>query len=417
MKIIKYKDLEDDFFEPGVLEDISVAKEIISEVKKKGDESVRKYTKKFDGVDMVGFQVSNRNIKKAYGAVDKELIIALKKASTNIKKFAKLQLKQFKNLETDDGKGVVLGQKIIPLQRVGCYVPGGRYPLVSTALMNVIPAKAAGVEEIIVCSPKITDEVIVACDIAGADKIFSIGGVQAIAAMAYGTESVVGVDKIVGPGNRYVAAAKKEVYGKVGIDFIAGPSEVMVVTDKTGDAELIAADLLAQAEHDPDAGCYLVTDSAELAEKVNDEIEEQLRGLLTSDVASKSIAKGVIVLVSNVEEMIDVANRKAPEHLELRVDKKKEKKLVRKLRNYGSLFIGRYSAEVFGDYCSGINHTLPTDGAARYTGGLSVKDFVKFVTYQKLSKKGASNLANVAVKIAEIEGLDAHRKAAQLRKE
>lgn len=413
MKIIEGNKIGTSFFEREETGEMEVVKEILAEVKTRGDDAVRYYTEKFDGVRLESFEVSKREIKEAYKKIDTATLAALKKAASNIASFAKRQYSQFKEFETKRD-GIVVGQKIVPIERVGCYVPGGRYPLPSSALMSIIPAKVAGVEEIIVCSPKIQPATIVAADIAGADRIFNIGGVQAIGAMAYGTKSVPRVDKIVGPGNKYVATAKKEVYGIVGIDFIAGPSEVIVIADESADPRFVAADLLAQAEHDPNARADLITMSRKFAEEVNEEVEAQLTRLSTGDVAAASLNKSSIVIVKNLDEAISIANRRAPEHLELQA--RNSKGFVRNLRNYGSLFIGPYSAEVFGDYCTGTNHTLPTNGAARYTGGLSVKDFLKILTYQEIDKKGADKLAGIASKLAEVEGLEGHRKAAEMRK-
>ncbi|HBH18544.1 MAG TPA: histidinol dehydrogenase [Cyanobacteria bacterium UBA9579] len=280
--------------------------------------------------------------------------------------------------------------------------------------MSIIPAKVAGVKEIIVCSPKIQPITIAACKLAGVDKIFRIGGVQAIAAMAYGTETIPQVDKITGPGNKFVTAAKKEVYGICGIDFLAGPSEVMIIADETANPDFIAADLLAQAEHDKEAEAYLITTSRELAEKVLNKVNEFLTKLETSDIASLSIQKGLIILVANLAQAIEIANKKAPEHLEICFDKSDN--YINEFKNYGSLFIGNYSAEVFGDYCSGTNHILPTNGIARYTGGLSVFDFVKIQSFQQISKQAAqSKLCEVASKIAQLEGLYAHKLSSDLR--
>ncbi|MBW1839393.1 MAG: histidinol dehydrogenase, partial [Deltaproteobacteria bacterium] len=357
---------------------------------------------------------SAREIKEAYNKVDPKDVEVLKKAAKNIRFFAEKQFEGFRDFEADND-GVLLGQKIIPIEKVGCYVPGGRYPLPSSALMSVIPAKVAGVKEIIVCSPKTDPFVIVAADIAGADKIFNVGGVQAIGAMAYGTETIPKVNKIVGPGNKFVAAAKKEVYGLVGIDFIAGPSEVLIIADDTGNPEFIAADLLAQAEHDPNARSDLLTTSKKLAEEVNEQLKIQLAELSTRDVAKAALDNGRIVIVKDLDQAVEISNKRAPEHLELQV--RDTKSLIKKLTNYGSLFIGEYSAEVFGDYCSGTNHTLPTNGTSKYTGGLSVKDFVKILTYQKIDKKGCSDLGKIASRMADLEGLKAHKNAADIRLE
>ncbi|MBW6451629.1 MAG: histidinol dehydrogenase [DPANN group archaeon] len=412
MEIINSNDLTNKYYEYLELEKIEVVNQILNEVKTDGDKAVNKYTKKFDNLDLENTLITKKQIEDAYKKVNSEDVSILKEAAKNITFFAKEQFKTFKNFEIKKD-GVILGQKIIPIEKVGCYVPGGRYPLPSSALMSVIPAKVAGVKEIIVCSPKIDSITIVAADIAGADKIFNIGGIQAIGAMAYGTKLVPKVNKIVGPGNEFVAVAKKEVYGFVGIDFIAGPSEVLIIADETGNPEFIAADLLAQAEHDPNARCDLLTTSKELAEEVNNELKIQLEKLSTKDVAKIALNNGKIVLVNNLTEAIKIANRRAPEHLEIQVKDKEQ--LISELTNYGSLFIGNYSAEVFGDYCSGTNHTLPTNGASKYTGGLSVKDFIKILTYQEIDKNSCIALGKIASRMADLEGLKGHKNAADIR--
>jgi histidinol dehydrogenase len=412
MKIINAERLTKKYYDYLELGEIEVVGQILSEVKKDGDKAVRKYTQKFDNLNLKSTLISKQQIKDAYAQVDLNDVKALKQAAKNIKFFAEKQFVTFRDFEIkkDD---ITLGQKIVPIEKVGCYVPGGRYPLPSSALMNVIPAKVAGVKEIIVCSPKIHSLTIVAADIAGADKIFNIGGVQAIGAMAYGTKSVPKVNTIVGPGNKFVAAAKKEVYGIVGIDFIAGPSEVLIIADDSGNPAFIAADLLAQAEHDPNARCDLLTTSKRIAEKVNEELEIQLAKLATKDIAKVALNNGKIVIVENIAKAIEISNKRAPEHLEIQV--KNKKSIISKLTNYGSLFIGNYSAEVFGDYCSGTNHTLPTNGAPNYTGGLSVKDFIKILTYQEMDEKSCSTLGKIASRIAELEGLKGHKNAADIR--
>jgi len=415
MKILNAKDLKPEFFENSEAEYIGSVRDILNDVKKRGDIAVRDYTKKFDKLDIKDFQLTKNQIKEAYSKVDRETLDALKFAAANIKKFAENQLKSLKDFEVNES-GVISGQRIVSIEKVGCYVPGGRYPLPSTALMTVILAKVAGVKEIIVCSPKISPVTIVAADMAGADKIFNVGGVQAIGAMAYGTESIPKVDKIVGPGNQYVAAAKKEVFGLVGIDFIAGPSEVLVIADESGNPEFIAADLLAQAEHDPSSRAEVITFDREFAERISKSVDKQLSILKTKDVAGESIDKnGAIILVDNIEEAISIANKRAPEHLELQI--KNPDSIISQLKNYGSLFIGEYSAEVFGDYCSGPNHTLPTNGCARYTGGLSVKEYIKVLTFQKVTKDASKNLIKAASKLADVEGLYAHKNAADIRKD
>ena len=282
--------------------------------------------------------------------------------------------------------------------------------------MSCVPAKTAGVKEVIVCSPKIKPATITAAKMAGADRIFRIGGVQAIAAMAYGTETIPQVSKITGPGNKYVTAAKKAVYGVCDIDFLAGPSEVMIIADESANIKFIAADLLAQAEHDPDARAFLITDSEKLAQEADKQVKEFLKTLPTANIASQSIEKSFIIVVDNIEQSVDIANKKAPEHLEVCVQD--EDKLLPYLKNYGSLFIGNYSAEVLGDYCSGTNHVLPTNSISKYTGGLSVFDFIKIQTYQKVSQKVAKEiLCPVASKMAEAEGLYAHKLSADVRME
>ena len=410
MKIIQSDKLNKSFFEFAQIEEIETVRKILVEIKTDGDKAVKKYTKQFDNFELKQIEVSKKEIKEAYAQVDPKTINALKASIKNVKLFAKKQFETFKNFEYNTGDSI-LGQKIVPLEIVGCYVPGGNYPLPSSAIMSVIPAKVAGVKQIIVCSPKIKPITIVAANLAGANKIFNIGGVQAIAAMAYGTESVPRVDKIVGPGNKYVAAAKKEVYGTVGIDFIAGPSEVLIIADENANARFIAADMLAQAEHDTNARADLLTTSNKLADEVNSQLEIQLQKITTKEIAKQALENGKIVIVKDLKEAVEISNKRAPEHLELQV--KKPKKIIDSLTNYGSLFIGENSAEVFGDYCSGTNHTLPTNGSARYASGLSVKDFIKINTYQKINDP--RKLIKIATKLAEVEGLDAHKKAALIR--
>jgi histidinol dehydrogenase len=391
---------------------MKIVKEILNDVKKNGDNAVLKYNKKFDNNKNKKFKVSKTQIKSAYEKVDKETLKQLKFAAKNIEFFAKKQKSQLKDFKLKTNFGII-GQKIIPINKVACYVPGGNYPLPSTALMTVIPAKVAGVKEIIVFSPKITNEVIVAADIAGANKIFNVGGVQSIAACTFGTKQIPKVDKIVGPANKYVTSAKKEVFGEVGIDFIAGPSEVLIIADKFSNPKLIAADLLAQAEHDTNARANLITTSKKIKIEVKKEIKKQLSELRTKDIAKVSIDKSFIKVVKNINDAIIISNKIAPEHLELQI--KNYSKYINKFNNYGSLFIGEKSAEVFGDYCTGPNHTLPTMGASKYTGGLSVIDFVKITTFQEV-KKTNKKIIDCSSKLAEIEGLFAHKNSSFLRK-
>lgn len=414
MKIINSNELNQDFFAYKEFP-VSVS-EIIDAVKSGGDNAVRGYSKKFGDGEFKEFYLTDEEIDKAIREVPQEIIDCIKTSIANVRIFAEAQFATLKDVETEFD-GVRLGHKVIPLNIVGAYVPGGNYPLPSSAVMSVVPAKVAGVKEVIVCSPKIQPVTIAACKLAGADKIFRVGGVQAIAAMAYGTESIPKVDKITGPGNKYVTAAKKQVYGVCGIDFLAGPSEVMIIADDTANPDFIAADMLAQAEHDLDAKAYLITTSKEIAEATLDKVNEFLETLQTSGIASKAINNNsFIILVESIAEAINIANSSAPEHLEICF--KDADKFINKFVNYGSLFIGNYSAEVFGDYCSGTNHVLPTNGIARYTGGLSVFDFVKIQTYQQISKEAAQNkLCPVASKLAQIEGLYAHKMSSDLRAE
>ena len=409
MKITKT--VPDSFYEGRPFEEIDVVKDVIANVRSRGDEAVREYTKKFDQLDLKSYEVTKEDIKKAYESVDEKVIEAIRAAHAHIKEFAEIQVASMRDFELKSHWSV-LGQKIIPIDTVGCYVPGGRYPLPSSALMSITPARVAGVETIVVCSPKIRDETIIAADIAGADRIFSVGGIQAIAAMAYGTKTVPRVHMIVGPGNKYVTAAKRMVYGDVGIDFLAGPSEVLVIADKTGDVQLIAADMLSQAEHDPLAEAHLITDDEGLAHRVAEEIKAQVSVSPTREIAEQSLENTYIIVVDSLDEAYEIANRKAPEHLELQVAD--EEAAMEKVRHYGSLFLGKNSAETFGDYASGTNHILPTGGCARFTGGLSVFSFLKIQTYQKILSPDF--IADIVAELAKAEGLESHRQAALRRK-
>ncbi|MDD3436267.1 MAG: histidinol dehydrogenase [Candidatus Gastranaerophilales bacterium] len=413
MQIINYENIEKDFFKKIEFEAISSVEEIAKEVKIQGDFAIKKYSKQFDGQDLEAFLISDSEIKNAYSKIDKKTLKAIKKSIQNVEKFSKEQLKCLKSLKTEIDKNE-LGHKIIPIESVGCYIPGGNYPLLSSAVMTIVPARVAGVKEIVACSPKIRPETIVACDLAGANKIYNVGGVQAIVGMAYGTQSITKVNKIVGPGNKYVTAAKKYVFGEVGIDFFAGPSEVMAIADESANPEFISADMLAQCEHDIDARAFLVCLSGNFAQKVKISAQKQLEKLSTKEIASKSFEKSFAIVVKSLDEAIELANDKAPEHLELCF--KDAIKYIDKFKNYGSLFIGDYSAEVYGDYCSGTNHVLPTNEVSKYSGGLSVFDFVKIQTYQIISKQGNKIISEVASQLADTEGLKAHKLAADIRK-
>ncbi len=418
MKIISYKDIEEEgFFQKIDLKKLSSIDEIIENVKNNGDCALIEYSKRFNDGDFKNaddFLVSEKEIEDAYKKINPELLEALKIAIENVKDFACKQIETIKELEIKK-EGSALGHKIIPMESVLCYCPGGNYPLLSSCYMTVIPALIAGVKNIYVTSPKIRPEVIVSAHLSGATKIYKLGGAQAISAFAYGTQTISKVDKIVGPGNKFVASAKKAIYGQCDIDFIAGPSEVLIVADKTEDAKIIAADMLAQCEHDKDARAYLITTNKDLASAVQKEAQEFLKTLETSKIASVAFEKSICVIIDDIEQAIVLSNKKAPEHLELLIDNIDN--LKDKFTNYGSLFIGKYCAEVFGDYCSGTNHVLPTNETAKYTGGLSVFDFIKIQTYQKISKEYCVELSKTASMLAKAEGLYAHKLASDLRRE
>lgn len=402
--------ITEDFYNDG--QDVTDAvKEIIADVRQNGNSAVKKYSEKFDGIETDCRELSEEEIENAVKSLDDEVLEALKFSVRNVEEFAKAQLGSVKNTMVQ-ADGAILGHKIIPLEKVGCYIPGGNYPLPSTAIMTIVPAVVAGVKEIIAVSPKAKPVTVAAAKLAGATKIFNIGGVQAIAALAYGTETIDAVDKIVGPGNKYVATAKKIVYGDCGIDFVAGPSEVMVVADNSANPEFVAADLLAQCEHDKDARAYLLCFDMDFAVKVDECARKFLETLQTADIARVSYEKSTAYVVKDLQEAVEIANKKAPEHLELCLNEVENS--VDLFRNYGSLFVGNYSAEVFGDYVSGTNHTLPTGRAARYTGGLSVFDYVKIQTFQKI--ENVEKFAKYASILAEQEGLFAHKLASDVRK-
>lgn len=420
MKIITshelFKNQNHEFFKTAALESLQNVEDIIEDIKKNGDKSIIHYSKTFNDGDFSSgedFIVSEEEIKKAYEMTDDKTINALEKCIENVRDFAQEQLLCLKNLDMKKNNSL-LGHRVIPLERVLCYVPGGNYPLPSSAVMTCTPAKVAGVREVIITSPRIKPQTIVAAKMSGADKIYKLGGVQAIGAFAYGSESIKPVDKIVGPGNKYVTYAKKYVYGKCSIDFLAGPSEVLIVADDNQNPELVSADILAQCEHDRDARGYLICFSKDFAQKVADCAQKQLQTLKTGNIAQISFEKSTAVIVNDIEEAVKISNLRAPEHLELMFDGAWEKS--KDFTNYGSLFIGSCCAEVFGDYCSGTNHVLPTNSAARYTGGLSVFDFVKIQTYQMLSKEYSKELSILASQMAQQEGLMGHKLASDLRR-
>lgn len=420
MKIVSATDLPATFFDYIVDDSTGKVTEIIANVRQRGDAALREYSRRFDAVDLNEIEFPQDQIQQAYRSVDPKTVAALKSAADNIRRFAERQKSQLADFEAELIPGVVTGQKVIPIDRVGVYVPGGGFPLVSSLLMGAIPARVAGVQELSVCSPPghegdIHPAILVAADIAGVDRIYRVGGAQAVAALAYGTESVGRVDKIVGPGNKYVAQAKKEVFGAVGIDLIAGPTEVLIVADDNADIDLVAADLLAQAEHDVDAAAILVTPSQRFALAVAAAVKAQLPNLATHDIAARAIENnGLIILVDDLAGAAEIVNRKAPEHLEIQLAD--AGKILPLLRNYGSLFCGEMTAEVLGDYSSGINHTLPTNTTARYRGGLSVYDFLKVQTTLRVAEKGLAAIGPVAEQLAIAEGLDGHRRSVAMRR-
>lgn len=396
-----------------VVEDL--VSEILSDVQKRGDAAVADYARRFDKSDLAVFEVTEAERDTAVANLDPQTREDTAFAIANVRRFAQAQLSTILPLETEALPGVHMGHRVIPLETVGCYVPGGRYPLLSAPIMTIVPAKVAGVDTVIACLPPNAHPAMIAgCHLAGADRIFRIGGAQAIAAMAYGTQTVPPVDKIVGPGNAFVNEAKRQVFGPVGIDQLAGPSEIYVLADHTGDAEMIATDLLAQAEHDVRTRVGLITTDAELAKEVEAEVTRQLTELATAETAAQAWRDyGEIAVCENEAAMIAYSDQIAAEHLQVHTEDSQA--FAKRLRNYGSLFIGELASVVYSDKCSGTNHTLPTMAAGRYTGGLWVGAYVKIATHQWLTPEGVRTVAPAAVRQSTSEGLDGHRRAAQLR--
>ena len=391
---------------------------IIAEVRKHGDDALRAYSEKFDRVKLDALEVSQTELAAARAAVSPELLAVMQRAAENIRAYHEKQLRSSYMLTGADG--IVIGQRVIPLKRVGVYVPGGTASYPSTVLMDCIPAKLAGVGELIMVSPAtggaISPVILAAAQLAGVDRIFKLGGAQAIAALAYGTESVPRVDKIVGPGSAYVAEAKKQVFGQVAIDMIAGPSEILVIADSGANAAFVAADLLSQAEHDRMATAILLTDSADLAAAVQRELETQLAALPRAQIARASIDQnGKIILTDSITQAVALANELAPEHLELSVDAPFD--YLDQIQNAGSVFLGRYSCESLGDYYAGPNHTLPTMGTARFSSPLGVDDFVKKSSFTYYTRQALLRAADDVALFAESEGLQAHARAVTIRKE
>ena len=422
IRILNYSELSaDEIFDrtsPTVSVEGTVA-EIIRHVREARDAALYEYGEKFDGVRLTSLTVTPEEIEEALTLVEPKFLTILEKAAQNIRRFHEKQVRN--SFILNEENGVVIGQKIIPVDRAGLYVPGGTAAYPSTVLMDAIPAKIAGCREVVMVTPpgkdgKVNPVILAAAHVAGIDRIFKVGGAQAVAALAYGTESIPKVDKIVGPGNAYVAEAKKQVFGTVSIDMIAGPSEILIVADGKSSPRHLAADLLSQAEHDRMASAVLVTDSAELAAAVQAELEVQIPQLSRSEIARVSIDKGgKIILAPDLNTAIDIANEIAPEHLELCVDNPFD--YLDAIRHAGSIFMGRNCPEALGDYFAGPNHTLPTSGTARFSSPLSVDDFIKKTQYTYYTKDALARVAKDVAFFAEKEGLTAHAKSAVIRLE
>ena len=422
IKIMKYGVVSEDeiFSRSSSSKDVSsVVSSIIKDVQEKGDEALREYTKKLDGADISEIEVSKEEIKAAADSMDSEFMRVLEKAASNIRKYHSKQVRN--SFVMTEENGIALGQKIVPVSVAGIYVPGGTAAYPSTVLMDTIPAKIAGCGSVIMVSPpgkdgKLNPAVLASAYVAGVDRVFRVGGAQAIAALAYGTETIPRSDKIVGPGNIYVAEAKKQVSGVVSIDMIAGPSEILIIADGASSAKVVAADMLSQAEHDKNASAVLITDSESLAEEVRAGLEVQLPLLPRYDIARASIdTNGKIIVVDSIEKAIEVSDRIAPEHLEVCVDNPFD--YLDKIHNAGSVFLGRNCPEALGDYIAGPNHTLPTSGTARFSSPLSVDDFVKKYQFSYYTKSALASVADDVALFARREGLEAHARSALVRKE
>ncbi|WP_300752767.1 histidinol dehydrogenase [uncultured Brachyspira sp.] len=422
IKVINYKEckslddilLRSQFSYDDVNEKV---KAILEDVKQNGDNALKKYAKMFDNAEIDNLRVTEKEIEEAYNRVDEKFKETLKLAYNNIEKFHKKQLRN--SFITNEEEGIVMGQIVNPIEKVGVYIPGGTAVYPSTVLMNVIPAKVAGVSEIILVSPpnkegKINDNILAAAKIAGVNKVFKTGGAQAIAALSYGTESIPKVYKIVGPGNIYVAMAKRLVYGEVSIDMVAGPSEVLIIADDTANPIHIASDMLAQAEHDKLASSILITTSKNIAEKVKEELYKQLEKLSRKDIAMESIENnGRIIITETIYEAVYISNEIAPEHLEISI--KEPFSVLSKIKNAGSIFLGDYTPEALGDYLSGANHVIPTSGTAKFASPLSVDDFIKksYITYY--TKDALEKVKDNIINFAEHESLEAHANSVKVR--
>lgn len=421
IRIMEYGVVSDDriFSRSTSSRDVSdVVSAILADVKERKDEALMDYTLKFDGAQIDSIEVPREYIESAAESMDKAFMDVLKKAADNIRNYHSRQKRE--SFVVSEKDGVVLGQKTVPVSVAGIYVPGGTAAYPSTVLMDTIPAKIAGVDQVVMVTPpscdgRISQAVLAAAYVAGVDRVFRVGGAQAIAALAYGTQTVPKADKIVGPGNIYVAEAKKEVSGLVGIDMIAGPSEILIIADGKSDPKIVAADMLSQAEHDRNASAVLITDSMDLAQAVADELEIQLNALPREGIARASIeSNGKIIVASSIDQAIEISDRIAPEHLEVFVDNPFD--YLDKIRNAGSVFLGRNCPEALGDYLAGPNHTLPTSGTARFSSPLSVDDFVKKYQFTYYTRKALDAVADDIALFARREGLEAHARSALARK-
>ena len=421
IKIMRYGEIPDEqiFFRGEIKTDVAgIVSDIIANVRKNGDAALREYAEKFDGGAPESLEVTAEEYRDAMESVDPELLDIMRQAAENIRDFHKHQVRS--SFVISEKNGVVLGQKVIPIEKVGLYVPGGTAAYPSTVLMDAIPAKLAGCSELVITTParngKVNPVILAAAQVAGVDRVFKTGGAQAVAALAYGTETVPRVDKIVGPGNAFVAEAKRQVYGQVSIDMIAGPSEILIVADGGSNPRHVAADMLSQAEHDKMAATVLVTDSQLLAQATAAEIEKQLAVLPRQEIARASIdGFSKIIVCESIAQAIDVANAIAPEHLELCVDQPFD--WLDRVKNAGSVFMGRSCPEALGDYFSGPNHTLPTSGTARFSSPLSVDDFVKKTQFSYYTAEALDKVSAKVARFARAEGLEAHARSVLSRQE
>lgn len=397
-----------------------IVEDILADIEKRGDQAVKEYAAKFDNWQGETFRLSREEIDACYKRLDQQVITDIEFAQEQVRNFARIQRESMKDVEVETLPGVVLGHKHVPMNSVGCYIPGGKYPLVASAHMSVVTAKVAGVKRVIACAPPFQGEphpaIVVAMDMAGADEIYCFGGVQAIGAMALGTETIAPVDMLVGPGNAFVAEAKRQLFGRVGIDLFAGPTETLIIADETVDGELCATDLLGQAEHGPNSPAILLTNSEKLARETMAQVDEQLKTLPTADIAGQAWREyGQVIVCDTYEEMVQVADDIASEHVQVMT--KDPDYFLNNMSNYGALFLGPETNVSYGDKVVGTNHTLPTKKAARYTGGLWVGKFIKTCTYQRLTEEGSHMIGEYCSRLCAVEGFMGHKAQADIRVE